>query len=294
MKRSIIILAVLLLSCNRESEPILTSNADYFNQIGANDIPMGTPREGEWLYAHHENGQTFEQYRKSNPFRPADSTGAIYLKPVGSFTDMQQKLMELTRQYVEIFFQHKTVLQPAASDKSIPEWGRRWRTEGYEQLYAPYILDSMLKNKMPEKGIASMAISEKDLFPSADWNFVFGLASYENRVGVSSIFRLEDEHLDSSNFTKTLLRLIKVTTHEIGHMLSLHHCTHARCVMNGSNHLGETDATPARACSECQKKLLWNLRYDNGKRLQELTAFFGANGLLEEMDQCRKDVALAN
>lgn len=138
-----------------------------------------------------------------------------------------------------------------------------------------------------------MAISEKDLFPSGDWNFVFGLASYENRVGVSSIYRLEDGHLDSANYIRTLSRLIKIATHEIGHMFSLRHCIHAKCVMNGTNHLGETDATPARACSECQQKLLWNLRYDNRKRLQEQCAFFDANGLKDELNLCQQDLKLA-
>jgi archaemetzincin len=35
-----------------------------------------------------------------------------------------------------------------------------------------------------------MAITEKDLYPKPDWNFVFGLASYTEQIGVTSMYRL--------------------------------------------------------------------------------------------------------
>lgn len=168
--------------------------------------------------------------------------------------------------------------------------GKALENEGFEQLLATYILDSMLKGHMPGKGIALMAITEKDLYPSTDWNYVFGLASYTNRVGVSSLYRLQDQEQDTLHYTRCLSRLIKVSSHEIGHMFSLHHCIRAKCVMNGSNRLSETDASPARACSECQKKLLWNFRYDNTKRLQQLLTFFSDNRLWDEHASCMQDM----
>lgn len=45
-----------------------------------------------------------------------------------------------------------------------------------------------------------MGITEKDLFPKPEWNYVFGLASYEDGVGVTSIYRFADGHLKDSNF----------------------------------------------------------------------------------------------
>lgn len=283
VKYSILILFLILAACNFESDSVLSAQSDYFDGIQSNDVGLGLPREGEWRYEHHEGGQTFEQYRNRKPPKFTDSADVIYLKPLGQFSDLQLKVLEQTREYVEIFFQKKTLLQEPVSGKLIPEWAWRWNQEGFEQAYAPYILDTILKGKIPANGIALMAFSEKDLYPSGDWNFVFGIASYKDRVGVSSIFRLEDQHLDSSNIQKTLSRLIKITSHEIGHMFSLMHCTYAECVMNGSNHLGETDATPVRACSECQKKLLWCLRYNNDKRAAALSAFFREKGFEEEL-----------
>jgi archaemetzincin len=132
-----------------------------------------------------------------------------------------------------------------------------------------------------------MAISARDLYPKPDWNYVFGLASYTDRVGVTSIYRLQEKTLTPENYTRSLTRLIAISSHEIGHMFSMWHCTYARCVMNGTNSLQETDAMPNRLCSQCQMKLHWNFQYDNTRRLQELTAFFYKN-------QLRSDYLLAN
>jgi archaemetzincin len=292
MKYIIGLILLLFISCGdaNEADPVLQREGDYFARIVSNDIALETPKPGEWLYEHKEPGQSFQQYKKSAPPRCTDSNYLIYLKPVGHFSNLQQGVLKLTRQYVEIFFQQKTVLLETVPDTRVPAGARRMRTEGYEQLLASYILDTMLKGQIPAKGIVVMAITEKDLYPKEDWNFVFGLASYKDRVGVSSIYRLQDEALHTGNFTKCLERLIKVSTHEIGHMFSLHHCTYARCLMNGSNHLGETDAAPARLCSQCQKKLLWNMRFDINKRLRKLAEFFASNHLQSELKLCRLDM----
>jgi archaemetzincin len=43
--------------------------------------------------------------------------------------------------------------------------------------------------------------------------------------------------------------------------------------MNGVNHLPESDSKPNALCSECLKKLSWNLKYDDEKRLKEAITF---------------------
>jgi archaemetzincin len=268
MRTFILITTFLLLSCNNKK-------SGYFSAISENDIKLETPKEGEWLYEHKEKGQSFEEYKNSHPIRPTANKAVIYLMPIGDFTEPQQKILNLTREYVEIFFQQKTVLLKAVSDKTVPF---RQREDGNIQLLAPYVLDSLLIGKTPDDGIALLAISAKDLYPKSDWNYVFGLASYVKRVGVSSIYRLQDTR-----------RLINVASHEIGHMMSLHHCTFAKCTMNGSNGLAETDAAPNRLCSACQQKLYWNFTYDNRKRLKELMDFCKENALEKDYDILKLD-----
>ena len=203
-------------------------------------------------------------------------------------------MLTLTKEYLEIFFQQNTVLLESIPDTIIPKSARRIGEKGNEQLLAPYILDTVLKRRAPEKAIVLMAITEKDLYPKQEWNYIFGLASYSERVGVCSIFRLQDKSSDTATFKICLSRLINISSHEIGHMFSLHHCINAWCIMNGSNSLHETDSIPNRLCAECQKKLFWNIRYDNKKRLQELIGFFEKNKLERDYILSKSDLDKIN
>ncbi|MGO4290293.1 archaemetzincin [Chitinophaga sp. RAB17] len=290
MRMLLFIFLISLFSChnNEEKDPTILTQLEYFRAIEENDVKLAPPKEGEWLFEHKEKGQSFDEYKKGNPIRPHTGKSVIYLMPVGDFTLLQEKTLQLTRDYIAIFFQQKTVLLKAVSDSIIPTSATR-QQENHVQLLAPYVLDSLLIGKTPEDGIALMAISAKDLYPKKEWNYVFGLASYAKRVGVSSIYRLQNQLLDSANFLLCLSRLINISSHEIGHMMAIQHCTFARCIMNGSNSLSETDTAPNRLCSECQKKLFWNFKYDNKKRLKELYDFCQENGLQRDFSVLKQD-----
>ena len=58
--------------------------------------------------------------------------------------------------------------------------------------------------------------------------------------------------------------------HEIGHMFGLEHCIYYSCLMNGANHLKETDLQPLQLCPVCLRKLQFNLEFDMLKRYEEL------------------------
>lgn len=270
-----ILITCLLFSCHQKKDPEMDSQAGYFNAVAKNDIPLPPPAYGDWLYKHKEKGQNLEAYQAT---KPVTDKKVIYLLPVGDFTAMQEKVLQATRNYVEIFFQLKVVLLEPISDSGIA--ARKF--DGHVQLLAPYILDSVLISRKPKDGLAMMSISARDLYPQADWNYVFGLGSYSRRVGVTSIYRLQD--------TSFLRRLVNISSHEIGHMLSMNHCIHGKCVMNGTNGLYETDRTPLRLCSECQQKLYWNLRFDNQQRLKELIAYCKDKGFEWDWEVFNKDV----
>lgn len=292
MKLLKFIILITFCSCthSKESDPIIQKESEYFTAIQKNDIKLTEPKKGEWRFEHNEKFQTFEIYKSQNPKRLSDSQNVIYLKPIGQFTDLQNKALELTRQYLSIFFQTETILLPCMPDTLIPKRVKRLRENNNLQILAPYVLDTLLINQVPKNSIAYMAITAKDLYPKNEWNFLFGLASYTRRVGVSSIYRLQNKNLDSSNFILCLKRLINVSSHEIGHMFTFHHCIAAKCVMNGSNSLHETDLIPNRLCGECQKKLFWNIRYNNKKRLRELCSFFETNNLQKDYEILNADL----
>jgi archaemetzincin len=101
-------------------------------------------------------------------------------------------------------------------------------------------------------------------------------ANLRQRTGVWSIYRNGDPGED---FLLCLRRTLGTSSHELGHVLTIHHCTAFRCLMNGSNHQGERDARPLHLCPVCLRKLCWNLGVEPVAYLTKLKAFCQRNGL---------------
>ncbi|MEZ0181800.1 archaemetzincin family Zn-dependent metalloprotease [Flavobacterium oncorhynchi] len=297
MKKLVLLVFVIFCSChsNKKEENNSKSQLNaqqilppqpYFVAIKVNDVKLGEPVFGDWLFSHKEKGQSFEQFVRTKHVVPTKEEDIIYLKPIGKFNSSQLKQIELVRQYLQIFFQLETKVLETVSNDIIPNHARRIGDVGQEQFLAGYILTDVLKEESPDKRIALMAITEKDLYPKPEWNYVFGLASYRDKIAVSSIYRMQKE----ADFNLCLDRLLKICSHEIGHMFGLHHCIEVNCVMNGTNSMIETDRHSIRLCSLCQRKLYSGFQYDNVKRLNELEKYFRENNLVEGLQLIRKDL----
>jgi len=274
---------LLVFSCSNSNEQNF-ENEPIIAQMKRNDQKMPEPQAGDWLSYNKETGQTFEQYKKAKPVMPTDEKKVIYVLPLGDFNEKEMELIQHSAEYLQMFFNLKTVRLQPIKDTIIPDSARRINAFGVEQLWASYILKPFLHNARPKDAIAFIAITKKDLYPEPAWNYVFGLAM--NNLGVMSIHRL----LENEDYTLCLERLIKVVSHEMGHMFSVKHCIHAICVMNGSNSMPETDTQPNRLCSECLKKLSWNLKFDNKKRLEKIRDFFEKHKLTKDYKLIQKDL----
>jgi len=297
MKNLLLLLLVILCSCESNKKEKSNSNpepkqelnlklAPYFVTIKNNDVKLGKAVYGDWLYSRNEKGQTFEQFVKTKHIIPTKEENIIYLQPLGKFNSLQKKQIELVCQYLQIFFQLETKILKDVSNDIIPNNARRIGDVGQEQFLAGYILTDVLKKEKPDRGVALMAITEKDLYPKPEWNYVFGLASYRDKIAVSSMYRMQKE----ADFSLSLDRLLKICSHEIGHMFGLHHCIEANCVMNGTNSMVETDSHSVRLCSLCQRKLNSGFKYDNVKRLKELEKYFKDNKLISGAELMEKDL----
>ena len=275
-----LIITLVLFSCQKKER-------NFFDYVSINDIPLENPKPGEWRFNRNEKKQSYEDYSKSKKIIVSENQHLIYLQPYGDFDSLQQKSLKLTQEYLHHFFQLEVRLLKSKDDNIVPKSARR-TLENNEQLLAGYFLDPILKNEKNENQIVCMAITEKDLYPKPEWNYVFGLASYQDGIGVTSIHRLQN----IDNFNGGLLRILKISSHEIGHMFGLAHCQHANCVMNGTNSLYETDHHSSRLCSDCQRKLQSSLKYDNQKRLSDLKVFFTRNSFQKEANQLEKDAKL--
>lgn len=280
------ILLIFFFSCQKKK-------LSYFGTIAFNDVKLSAnPQPGTWRYAHDEKFQQFEDFQKSKKIKPEPGKNTIYLQPIGEFDELQKKEIEFTKEYLKIYFQLETKVLPVLSNTIFPKTARRISKDGQEQILAGYVLDSVLIKRKPKDALILMGITERDLYPIPEWNYVFGLASYENGVGVTSIYRFANGHLTDSNFNESLTRLMKISSHEIGHMFGITHCLNANCVMNGTNTLSETDFHYARACSLCQRKLNSSIPYNNKKRLLELKGFFEKNHLNSEFSRTQQDLNL--
>lgn len=279
---------ISLISCGQKYDGSIEG---LIKVLSKNDKKLGKPIEGDWLFTRKEKGQSFIQYKNGSPLRVTDSKKVIYLQPIGNFDSLHYKLIYFTKDYLQIFYQLDVKILATLPNNIIPDSAKRMM-DGNEQIYAPYILNNLLINRIPKDAIVIMALTERDLYPNPSWNYVFGLASYKRRVGVTSLYRFCNYNINTTNYQIGLKRLINVSSHEIGHMFTLKHCINAVCAMNGSNNLSETDTKPNRLCSECTGKLAWNLNFNLYKRAVQLQDFFSKHKMKEDLDAATKDVKL--
>ena len=115
---------------------------------------------------------------------------------------------------------------------------------------------------------------------------MIGQASLTERAGVYSFARCDPAFYGEArgkDYQALLLRRsMKVLTHEAGHIFGLAHCVHFACVMNGSNHLQESDRRPLHLCPVCLRKLHFSAGFDVVKRYSALAQFDRQAGLEAE------------
>lgn len=255
--------------------------------------PLGAPATGDWLASHRESGQSFQEFLRARPLRFARPGDTIVVVPIGDFTPGQWRILEATVDYLERFFDAPVRLLATVPRSAVPESAFRFRQDiGSTQLSTRFVLDRLLPAKRHAGAMATIALTAIDLFPQQSWNFVFGQASAANRSGVWSMFRFGDPDESPEAARRCLLRTIKTASHEIGHMLPIHHCIAYECLMNGSNHLAELDERPSDLCPSCLAKLMWCAGSDPLRRAQRLVEFHAAHRLGDSEQAGRRALSL--
>ena len=253
---------------------------DYFE-------PIPSPRPGDWLAEHHENGQTFDEFIQSDRNSPNEIRNVIYLQPIGQFRQDQSPSLEVLREYAAAYILLNVKILPTIDIRRLDLTTRQNPYSQNQQLLTGDIL-RYLKSNLPGNAFCVLAITMEDLYPDPRWNFVFGQASMQDRVGVFSFARYDPVFYGESRgsrYQKLLLRRsAKVLVHEIAHMFSLAHCTYFKCVMNGSNHLQESDSRPLSLCPVCLRKLQSSIRFDLAARYHRLKQFYRNVGFISEQD----------
>jgi archaemetzincin len=248
------------------------------------------PLADDWLATHGEPQQSFEQYVREGPIRPTAERRVIVLQPLGTFSREDDALVETLRAYLEAFFQLETRVAPVMA---LPALGKRARGEGrdaFVQFRADVLLEQVLAPRLPKDAACFLGITTSDLFPDPSWNFAFGMASLDRRVGVYSLARLQPHpplppEIDmASARSASLRRALMVLSHETAHMFSLPHCRHYECLMNGMNSFEELDRGTPWLCPECLRKLQWNLAFELRKRYDDLRALGSVREMPDAVD----------
>lgn len=98
-----------------------------------------------------------------------------------------------------------------------------------------------------------LVLTNDDLYTEALKNFVFGLGT--GSIGLWSKARFGDPKVNAKAFEKCLLRMMKISAHEFGHMRGLPHCTDYDCNMGGYMSLTELDNRPLTYCARDSAKI---------------------------------------
>ena len=246
------------------------------------------PRPGDWLDRFDEPGQSFLRYRHDGPTTKTKERTTIVLQPLGELDGPKRARLDKLRRFASVFFQTPVEL---ASPIPLPAKGQRTRHDGSErwvQHHTRVILE-LLETRLPAHAVCLLGVTFEDLYPEPSWNFVFGEATLEKRVGVYSFSRF----LPRASNALVLQRSYQLLAHETGHMFSMHHCTEYECLMNGSNSLEESDRQAKVLCPVCLRKLHHALGFDIVRRYEGLAALYRQDGLDEHaswMDQRVKEL----
>lgn len=256
--------------------------------------PLRKPHSMDWLAQHDETGQTVREYRLAlSALKPTAEQKALYVLPLGEFKTDNAPSLDKLREFCAAFFGMGTrVLEPVPVEK-VPAKRRTNKHTHNLQLLSPDILN-WLSSQKPRDSYALVAVTMEDLYPDEQWNFVFGQATLHGGTGVFSFARYDPafygEKRDEQTRALILKRSCKVLAHETGHMFGLMHCVFFECLMNGSNHLGETDSRPMHLCPVCLRKLQLSAGFDLVKREEALLKFYEANAIQDEADWSRRRV----
>ena len=252
---------------------------------------LGKPKPGEWLFEHKEAGQSFAEYLQSQPIRRSSQWNTIHICVIGDVTTDQQRVIDITRDYLEIVFDTPVKVGTPVPLAEIPASAQRTNPQtDADQILSKYVLDDILKVNRPGNALASLAFTSHDLWPGKGWNFVFGQASLRERTGVWSMHRFGDPSRSKEAFQLCLGRTLGTAAHETSHILSMPHCKTYVCSLNGSNNLTEADQKPLHLCPVCLRKLCWNLQVDPVTYLGKLEAFCRKHAFDEDADWYRRAI----
>ncbi|MGC9195305.1 MAG: archaemetzincin family Zn-dependent metalloprotease [Syntrophobacteraceae bacterium] len=119
--------------------------------------------------------------------------------------------------------------------------------------YSSTSIIERLEQEAPAKASKVLAVTGLDLYIPI-LTYVFGEARLNGRCAVVSSYRLDNRSYGlRANPPLLQKRLLKESTHELGHTLGLIHCEDQECVMKSSTYVEEIDFKGSWFCGKCSE-----------------------------------------
>ena len=254
-----------------------------FFQPHETTLPIPVPQDGDWLAEHPQSHQSFDLFLKQRPNRPNRERGTMYLLPLDEFDEYVPQLEDL-RDFMQRYFGMPTKVLPRhtfppqrVTERNNPH------TKNLQWLTSDVLRE--LKPLLPPDAFCMLGVTMTDLYPDPKWNFVFGQATFTDRVGIYSFARFDTTFWGNERSPAGRLEMLRrschLIAHETGHMFGIRHCVYYQCVMNGCNSQAESDTQPLRACPVCLRKLQWSINFDPAQRERELTEVYERLGMTD-------------
>src|SRR5687768_14012566 len=136
MKKLLVFLSALLLSGCFQSETAKIGPAGTEQSTQISDpsalrlvkikdavVPFFKPmrvEDGDWLKSFSEKGQTFEEYLNCRPTLPTAERKIIYIQPLGDFSQTERRVLQLTAEYMQAFYNLPVRLNPEKKLRNVP------------------------------------------------------------------------------------------------------------------------------------------------------------------------------
>nr|XP_043869961.1 archaemetzincin-2 [Solea senegalensis]XP_043869962.1 archaemetzincin-2 [Solea senegalensis]XP_043869963.1 archaemetzincin-2 [Solea senegalensis] len=283
-----------------EQEQRLLEEGFHAGQPGSLFQLITVHSDSDWIPSHREEPQDFKSFY-TDPYRKSPDAGhnTVYIQTIGPFgeTGVQtDQYVEWLRKYCQAFFTGLSVRLMPPVTIAETQCCFRVNSDSHNLQILTGDLLRFLGDRKPKDAFCIVGITMIDLYPKDSWNFVFGQASLSQGMGVFSFARYDDNFY-SRNYagrlkahvkpkqgdyfvfdgyytppisSSLLLRSCKTMTHEIGHMFGIRHCQWLNCVMQGSNHLEESDRRPLDFCPVCLRKLQVSVGFNIAQRYKAL------------------------
>lgn len=181
----------------------------------------------------------------------------VGIQPLGSVSETEvdsvSNAIERMYDFEVLVFDHLDLPEEAYTEVRYP----RYRADSLTRWLSkrvPDSVDMLLGLTNQDISITKYKDKQKGIIKEPEWQYrdfgIFGLGQVGGNSCVVSSNRLH-KNVSDKVFYK---RLTRISCHEVGHVLGLHHCPEENCLMNDANErIATIDNSSGKLCDKC-----WN------------------------------------